>query len=529
MWAWGFAYINYPDTVETGEDLHGFFDRTGDEHLICYFHNLRFDGTFILDHLFREGYEHIVDGPLYPGSMKSLISDMGQFYSIDVMHHNGAKIQFRDSYKKLPFTVERVAKAFKMEMRKGEIDYHKHRPVGYRMDANERAYMHNDVSIMAHAMSQVISEGMTKLTVGSDSLSEYKKLTHDFDKWFPILSYDTDQDIRAAYRGGFTYADPRFSKRHLKQRGHVFDVNSLYPYVMRHKPIPYGEPNYHRVAPDATEDRPLTIFEVTFTATIKPDHIPCIQIKNSSRFSAADYITETGEPVTMTVTNIDWELFNDHYDIDVIEYGPGYSFKAATGLFDDYIDKWSAVKARETGGRRELAKLHLNSLYGKFATNPDVRSKTPTFQENRVKLVLGDPETRDPVYTAAGVFITAHARSHTIRAAQDNYSVFAYADTDSLHLMTDTIPDNLNVHDSELGAWAHEYEFTEAFFMRSKAYGELMTSGEMVVRIAGVPTHISEKLTFTDFYDGKEIKGKLIPKTVPGGVVLKDIAYELRV
>jgi hypothetical protein len=277
-------------------------------------------------------------------------------------------------------------------------------------------------------------------------------------------------------------------------------------------------------------------------------------------FIGTEYLKEITEPTTLMVTNVDWDLYNDHYDIEVLAYGGGWRFRAREGMFNGYIDKWMEVKAKETGGKREIAKLHLNSLYGKFASNPNVTSKIPVLEDGKVRLLRGDAETRDPVYTAAGVFITAWARDITIRAAQANYGSFAYADTDSLHLLQDSIPASINVHPTELGAWKHEYNFVNAFYIRPKAYMEQksLTNTHKVAcingcnimhkhvkiedeckenceinhhfenRIAGLPVTVSEKLSFNDLVEGNVIKGKLQPKTVPGGVVLTEVGYKLK-
>ena len=89
--------------------------------------------------------------------------------------------------------------------------------------------------------------------------------------------------------------------------------------------------------------------------------------------------------------------------------------------------------------------------------------------------------------------------------------------------MTDTIPEN-----PEFGAWAHEYDFKEAFYIRPKAYLEKKLDGSYVNRIAGLPTHISEKLTFDDLIDGNIIEGKLVARNVHGGVVLMDTPYQIK-
>lgn len=520
-------------------------ERLSQQNTTCYFHNLGFDGRFILDWLMKHGYEFIEGDDLFENqTFKTLISGMGKFFSITVRWKNGHTVEFRDSLKKLPMAVRRIAKSFGMEMSKGDLDYDLYRAPGQQPTPEELDYLKRDCLIVANAMKEVLDNGMTRLTVASDALAEYKKLTGItyFEKLFPIFDHSMDMEIRRAYRGGFTYADERFKGR-VVGSGMVFDVNSLYPSVMKFKDIPYGDPLFQRGRVEPTKTHPLTIFSVTFTAKLKPDHIPVIQIKGNNLFLGTEYLKEITEPTTLMVTNIDWELYNDHYDINVLAWGGGWKFRAQQGMFDLYIDKWSEIKAKEKGGKREIAKLHLNSLYGKYATNPNITSKIPVLQDGVVKLVRGKPETRPPIYTAAGAFITAYARDITIRSAQANYSVFAYADTDSLHLLRDDVPDNLTVHPTDLGAWKFEYAFNAAYYVRPKFYLERKSyenehndecDNDCEVqhnyenRVAGLPVSVSSTLTFDDLVEGRVLHGKLNPQAVPGGVVLKDVPFELK-
>lgn len=554
VWAWGVADIFEDDDVEFGNNIDSFMERISEENSNCYFHNLKFDGGFIIYWLLTHGYEYIDNSDTgIPGTFKALISDMGQFYSVAVFWENGKTTEFRDSLKKLPMPVRKIAKAFALEQGKGEIDYHEYRPVGHKLTVEEMEYLRRDVKIVAHAMRQVLNSGMIKLTVASDSLAEYKRLVGSklFARTFPVLSYGMDAEIRRAYRGGFTYADPRFSGK-VNGGGKVYDVNSLYPSVMRYQTLPYGVPKYHKAKIKHNDKMPLTIFSVTFTAKLKPDHIPCIQIKGSSIFQPTEYLIEITEPTTLMMTNVDWDLYNDHYDIKVLEWGGGWSFHAAKGLFDTYIDKWAKVKENSTGGLREIAKLHLNALYGKFASNPNMVSKIPVLKDGAVKLTRGVDEVRDPIYTAVGVFITSYARDITIRAAQANYDRFAYADTDSLHLLGDEPPKGIDVHPKRMGAWKHEYDFDSSYYIRPKAYLEhradiaadahddMCDNGcamrhDYVNRIAGLPERISGSLTISDLvnefgnsHDALMLNGKLSPKAVPGGIVLQDVPFELK-
>lgn len=530
VWGWGFCAIRddvTTDDVVVGTTIESFLKHISTMKTNIYFHNLGFDGSFILDWMLKNGYRHVDKYPR-KGEFTTLISNKNQFYSITVKWISGGITEFRDSLKKLSLSIAATAKAFDMEMSKLEIDYHEYRAPDHVLTDEEVEYIAHDVVIPARAMARQLSEGMTKLTVGADSLAEYKKLmggSKMFERIFPILAESMDADIRKAYRGGWTYCDPRTQAK-VVGPGAVYDVNSLYPSVMFNELLPYGEPKWFQRFPEPDDEYPLWIASLTFTAKIKPDHVPCIQVKGSGMFVSTEYLTEIVEPVTLSITNVDLELWEKHYDLDILSWNGGWKFKATTGLFDDYVNKWMHIKNTTTGGLRHIAKLHLNSLYGKFATNPDVTGKVPTLKDDTLKLVEGQPETRNPVYTAMGVFITAYARHLTISAAQANYATFAYADTDSLHLLTLEPPIDVVVGD-ELGEWAHEYNFETGMFWRAKTYSEQEPGGRMHTHIAGMPPQVAKNITFDDYRDGASFSGKLLQKRVPGGIILEDTTFTL--
>lgn len=529
VWAWGVTTLENPDTdFRYGNTLDSFIKFVKEYNSITYFHNLRFDGTFILDWLLKKGYKHTDDAPA-KGEFSTLIDRMNKFYSITV-NWGKYKTEFRDSYKRMPLSVSRIAKSYKLDILKGELDYKTYRPIGHKLTEHELAYLKNDVVIVATALHIQEEQGMSKLTVGADALAEYKRLTgaKEFNRVFPVLSNDLDAEIRKAYRGGFTYASPKYQNK-VTGAGKVYDVNSLYPSVMYDRLLPWGEPIFVSGAPDLkNSEYPLWITSVTLTAKLKKNHIPCIQIKGSNDYVSTVYQEHICEPVTLYCTNVDFALWNEHYDIDILMFNGTWHFQGMTGLFKEYIDKWMHIKANSEGGIREISKLFLNSLYGKFATNPDVTGKYPILEDDRVKLVLGDEQTRNPVYTAMGVFITAYARDVTIRAAQKFFPQFAYADTDSLHLVIDGEPEGLNVHPSELGAWKHEMDFVNALFVRAKTYSELDSDGVYHNHVAGLPVDESAKLTFDSFKLGEGIGVRLTPKTVPGGIVLVEESFTLK-
>lgn len=151
---------------------------------------------------------------------------------------------------------------------------------------------------------------------------------------------------------------------------------------MRYETLPFGEPVFFDGKYEEDKCYPLYIQMITCTFKIKKNKIPTIQIKHSAYFLANEYLTASGDdPVCLTLTNIDLQLFLEHYEVHDLEYVCGWKFRAQKGFFDEYIDKWVKVKIQATidgnKGMRTLAKLMLNALYGKFATSLDVKSKIP--------------------------------------------------------------------------------------------------------------------------------------------------------
>lgn len=547
VWAWALCDIEEPTHVEVGNSIESFFERIKKEaNPYIYFHNLKFDGEFILYHLMKNGFDHVESKEKRTGTFSTLISDMGLFYSIEVYFEVGKKtkkVTFIDSLKIINQSVESMPKTFKIPENKLEIDYNAPREVGHILTGEEEAYIKNDVVIVAKALKYLFDMGLTKMTAGSNALSEYKQITrlNRFRSLYKPLNYEIDKDIRRAYKGGFTYLNPIYKNKEVGE-GEVLDVNSLYPSVMYKEMLPFGEPFFYEG--EYVEDKvyPLYIQRLTCSFKIKEGKIPTIQIKHS-RFVDNEYLTDSGiEPVALTLTSVDLKLFLDQYDVWELHYESGWKFKAMTGLFTEYIDKWIKVKNEATisgnKGMRQVAKIMLNSLYGKFATSLDVQSKIPYLENDIVKYKLGEKTTKDGVYLPMGAFITAHARDKTIRTSQaiKDYSIkkygidmYCYSDTDSIHtiLPIEELKLFCEIDDVELGKWKHESHFTRAKFIRQKTYLEEI-DGEIQITCAGLPQRCYDQVTWGNFKEGLKVDGKLTFTHVKGGVILKETEFTIK-
>lgn len=562
VWAWAIAPLD-ENRIFTGTTIESYIDKAAELGGIHWFHNLRFDGAFLDANLYDEpphglglGVGSWMPRHVPRGCASALISDQGAHYSRYVHMRDGRKFEVRDSLKKFPNTsVAELAGMYGAEVGKGEIDYTAERPIGYRPTPEEWSYIRTDVDIVRNALRVAEAIGNTGLTIGGDAMSEYRAtMPGKYRTSFPLIDRDLDDWIRRAYRGGWTYVNPEYQGLILDpetirailaelgiddDEGSTWDVNSMYPAVMRQSSYPVGTPVQLAPGQLELEGHPHIITGALLDAKLKPGRLPMIQVKHDARYNPVDYQTEV-HAIEWFGTEVDWALLGDQYDVEIHEYIAGFAFRGMTGLFDRYIDKWMAVK-EETGrvmaaekaagrvgsvaynqaaGLRAQAKFQLNNLWGRFAINPLRAGRLPEIgPDGVVRYPLTPQHYDEPAYTAAGVWTTSYARDRVIRAAQSFGRRFLAADTDSCHVLG-TDPGTLEVHDTKLGAWKRESVFTKATYLRAKAYAEQLEDGEVEAHVAGLPRKLLQGARVEDIAIGTTYSGKLVPRRVPGGVIL---------
>lgn len=553
VWAWAVAQVADDPATVYGNSIDTFLSYIATSGKCLYwFHNLAFDGKFIVDRLFHLGYTWVPENP-NAGEFTTLVSGKGKFYQLTICFYNGIKINIQDSLKLFPMSVRRLAGAFKLDEGKGDLDYTEFREQGHEITDEEKDYIRRDVEIVAAAMAVNASQGLTNMTIGSNAFKFFKKQMgkERFEHLFPVLVPEVDADIRRSYRGGFTFVNPKFAGVDV-YGGISVDYNSMYPSMLISKPYPVGVPHmfYERYEsrfaghggafPPWDDSHELYVQHLTCLLHVKQDGIPMVQLRNSGFYGQHEYVRDTVEPVQLTLTCVDLELLFENYDVDVISWDGGYWFQTLSGaeIFGPYVDYWGKIKRESKGGMRQLAKLMLNNIYGKFGTNPDVTPKVPMMGDDGiVKWVLGEHEERDGIYIPVGTFTTAYSRQTLIRAIHANLDRFIYCDTDSMHLAGTDDPAGITLHDTNLCAWKVEGTFTHARHLRAKCYIWDL-NGEVSVTCAGMPDNVKALCNFDNFHyglsnidpvTGKVIDGagKLTPVAVPGGVVLEPRAYEL--
>lgn len=552
------------------------------ENIVVFFHNLKFDGTFIVDYLINElhmeqAFENIgfEESPTYKrikpkymkgGTFNYIISSRGQWYEIRIKYA-GKTISIRDSLKLLPFKLEEVGEAFQTKHRKLSMEYKGLRYAGCEITEQEKAYIANDVLSAKEALEVMFKLGHTKMTIGSNCLAEYKNIIGSmlWDDWFPDLtewkineniygSENADEYIRHSYKGGWCYLK-RGCENTIYHNGTTADVNSLYSSVMHSESgsyYPVGFPTFWKgdyIPKEATEKNRYYFVRVKTNFDIKKGYLPCIQIKGNWHYKSTEWlrtsrlqdsegnwckywIDQDGNTketrVTLTLTMTDYELIKEHYILYDFEILDGCYFDSIIGIFDEYINKWRDIKMKSTGAMRTLAKLFLNNLYGKLASSSDSSFKVCFINKEGGISYLDQEENEKKVgYIPAGSAITSYARNFTIRTAQKNFEHFVYADTDSIHCICS--PDELidvPVHKTAFCHWKLESCWDEAVFVRQKTYIEHVTHKDLVpvekpyydVKCAGMPDKCKE-----NFLRDHTIKDFKIGLVVEGKLVPKRI------
>lgn len=522
VWLWSLVDC---DTFNEyyGTDIESFLDKLMElQPDKVYFHNLRFDGYFILCYLVENGYIYNVD-------YSCIIDNMNTWYEVKLMAGKRA-IKIWDSLKKFPGqSVNSIAKMYHIEGKKEKPHFDNYRPIDYIPTKEEIEYCLQDSRIIAHAIRKEEDKGHKGMTLSTDAFNGVKTFIGGFKGWrakMPALEPELDEFIRRSYKGGWVYVNPRYQNKELHNTV-SYDVNSLYPWVMHDCLLPYGAPMCRK--PLGNEQY---VINCDFVFELNEGYLPTVQIKNNPKYIQTEYLTDSEGIVNLTMTDIDYELFREHYEILYMGEPKYISFTSKIGLLAKYIDYWTEqkIKAKENhdDAMYYLSKRWLNSPYGKTGMRPDRINKVPYIDEDGDVSFGIEESTTEGIYIPYATFVCAQARNKTIRSAQLEYENFIYADTDSIHLTKEA--DELEVDDYKLGYWKLEGHYPIAKYIRPKTYIHALEDKTVTeIKCAGMPDSIKNICSYEDFHDGMTWEhGKLIQKHVKGGCLLVDTGYTIK-
>lgn len=508
----------------------GFMEENGG---IYYFHNAKYDFSYILTRLFERGFEYTEKKDKY--KFKTLYSGSNIFYYAEI-YFGEKKIKNKkiiqtakiyDSQKLLLSSVDSLAKEFNLNIRKLSIDYNRIIKPDSKIDDEILKYAYNDVLIIKQCLEYFLVFG-DKMTIAANALNKYKSLNDKFKSLFPLFDYNTDEFCRKAYRGGICWKHPKIKD---VNKGSVYDVNSLYPYVMKESVLPFGHPVYVVGKCEKNEIFPLFIQRLRISCKVKKNKIAFLQLKNNLVFAENEYINEIDTPEEFYLTNIDLDLLYKNYTINYIDYLDGFLFHGKKGMFDSYVEWCMKLKNDGVDYHRAIGKRYANSLYGKFGKNPNSTRKIPYYCDGKVCFNTTDIETSQPIYVPVAVFVTSYARNYTLSAAEIYYkddikqNKLFYIDTDSLHLKGHFKP-HIKIDDKKLGYWKNEFNFYKGKYIRQKCY-YLISGKKHMIKCAGMSKELKKKVKFKDFDVG--FKGvRLKQKMINGGIALIDEEFTIK-
>ena len=539
VWLYSIVEIETLRVVDRGTSLDEFMLWcANNEKNTVYIHNLKFDGEFIIAWLLKNGFNYTdYELPYSKKTFKTLISGLGEFYMIEMCFGKRKRKLIRttiyDSLKILPMKVADIPEAFGLEESKLEIDYNKPRPIGYKPEQDEIDYVDSDCIIVAKALKKVFELGLTRLTLASNALSDYKETIglDRYDYLFPILPIEMDDELRNAYRGGLCYLNPRF-KGKVTGRGLKLDINGAYYHAMATEYLPYGRPIEYEGSYEYDENyrRYIQVIECSFT--IKPNEVPFVHIRNNFMFSEEAVESTNYEVVQLTLTDIELQLFLQTYEVFEIYFIKGWKFKSSCRLFEGYINKWYNIRklSKENGdiGTTTIAKRMLTALYGAFGKRPIRQLRKPCLQDGMVYYRTSMDYQTTTEYVPVAIFTTSYVRVRLLRAIRALKQRFIYCDTDSLDLIGWDLPEELPIHQSELGAWKLEHRFNRSKFLGQKQYVQEKEDGTLKTVVAGMGERAKKHITFDNFNKGQIYENNLKKKRTKDGAILYDDIFELK-
>ena len=507
----------------------------------------------------------------------NLVMKDGVFYKL-TLQGDDVTINFYDTFKIAPYSLQKCCKDFlKLHLPKDGLDYEKERSIYDFLTKEELSYIYNDVFGLSYLVKMLKIDGLdingkhvvyTKLTNSGQSLEDYKETVLEdytlkqnmfknqdlydyvdnglmrskffqtnkpslkkrilFESLFPKQSYFTDAWQRHSYYGGLSTVCFENVEKYKKCKNHngiVLDVNSLYPYIMSDRLLPYGQANYKDVPYCKMNESykkcfPLYIQEITiYDFEVKENKMAFLQVKDNPNFNGREILknnVKNGEKVTLTfrLCNPLLDLLFECYNVYSYELGGHMAFTGSHDLFKNYIDFWSEVKKNSTGANTAIAKFRQNGLYGKYGMSgsneiTEFENKDGIFTINH----LHDEYVSDNIYLPMATFITSYAKQYLVQAINANYERFLYCDTDSLHLYG-TLEEvkGVNIGAKIYGYWDNELCFEDFKYIGSKRYAEKNSeTHKWEIKCCGLTDSIMKQVDDIDVFDNcphssKELK-----------------------
>lgn len=469
----GEKYIEFHSLTEFVRILY-----ESEKSLNIFFHfGGGYDLLFIIAELLKEGVEIL---QIIPRGSSILSMRVQGKYKVHTL---------RDSSALLPFGLKALTENFGVETKKGEWNHKETK--GYTKELGE--YLKSDCLGLYQVLETFFNSDLVRKVGASTTIaSQAQKIMRSYlDEPIHSLNESQNNFCKKACHGGRTEIF-----KPIGYNLYEYDINSLYPSVMRDHYYPDGKAVNTKIF---HKDK-LGIYTVKVTVP-ETEYFPIIPTKqkkdNKLIFPVGRFIT------TITSAEI---LYAEKlgYKFEVIE---GIYFTKKRKYFTKFIN--SLYEIRQKAGSNTvdniLAKLIMNSSYGKFLINTDrenlvfdAEMGATHFRNIKLDALRTVELYKIPVklnsfeHAGIGAFILAYARLRLHEKVKPYEKNLYYTDTDSAFL-------DCEIHSSkELGEFKFEKKYQRACFLQSKTY---IAEADEKIKIAmkGFDKRKLKDFTFNDF------------------------------
>ena len=313
------------------------------------------------------------------------------------------------------------------------------------------------------------------------------------DGVIPIISSKLHKLLKQSYFGGITEVYTPLGKN-IKS----YDINSLYPHSMKYFPMPTGQPRYVNGCLgdiqkylNIKREIPYGIFKVKVKAPENLDK-PFLPARRKTK-NGIRTIFPIGKWTGWYFSEEIKNAMQHGYRFEFIE---GYLFNK-TLLFDDFINVLYLIKTSvdESDPWYYIAKLIMNSLYGRFGLNPEGVMVFIVSKEESSKIIDSNIVVDVIELLSGNMMITCEMDEDEFSnmnisvpissaiAAYSRMTMSYYLTKYSKHMYyidTDGIKIDTNLEDSEidpkeLGKMKYEYELKKFVSLGPKTYGGILT------------------------------------------------------
>lgn len=380
--------------------------------------------------------------------------------------------KFSDSFFLLPHSLKELGKNFQIKYMKLDFDVEAEKDF---KSEKAQEYLKNDClglyEILEKFSKWGLNNGTLKATLPSQSLYIFKE---NFLRYrLQSVSESQESFLRNTYFGG------RVEIFRMRGKGlYYYDFNSLYPKVMLEE-MPIGRP----LTVSTYYPRNIGFYEIEadIPSNILIPPLPVVrQNKLFFPVGKGDFFTTSAEIQILIDLKIPFKVKQ------------GIVFEKKAPIFKEYIEKMFEIRMNTPRGTMEnlLAKLMMNSLYGKFGQKRDntemIFSDHPEKgwipYDEKFGLYLQEKRSRSRfILPYLASYITSLARATLYRKMLScGFENIWYCDTDSI------ITSKEIKCGEGLGELKLEYRIKEAVFLQPKAYCLKLEDNTEIIRIKGM-------------------------------------------